>query len=328
MIAYSEVSFLFLTLFMVLGLTLLFFGGESLCKGAEKLALSYKVDPLIVGLTIVSIATSMPELITSFYGAMNEGDGIAIGNIVGSNLANIGLILPIAALIAPLDIHTRLIKKELPVLIGVSALFTLMCWTQPLSRLEGIVLLIGMIAYIAILIKWARGEKAILSQVISSEASSGKISRFYCWLFIALGGTLLHFGADFLVNASIQIAQRLGVNEVLVGLTVVAVGTSLPELAASIAASRRGQTDICAGNLIGSNLFNILLIGGSVSSIFTLKVEKNLFRIEFPAMILLTGLVWYFFSTHKKLTRKEALFLLLVYSLVIALSAFSNLKIF
>lgn len=322
MIPYTEVTFFILSLVVLLGLCLLFFGGELLCKGAESLALILGVNPIIIGLTIVAMATSMPELFTSLYGAMHNSPGIAIGNIVGSNLANIGLILGLSALVAPIAVHSRLVKKELPFLFIITVLFYLMASSGLIGHIYGIVLIAFMAGYLFFLIKNAKKEDPLVKESVEEEVSHMRTSKLMAWGFILAGAVALHFGAQFLVDASVEVATRLGVSELLVGLTIVAVGTSLPELAASISAARRGQVEICAGNIIGSNIFNILFIIGSVSSFFPIEVNSSLLKLEFPAMLVLTLLLWRVFSRDEIISKREGILLISLYAVIIAVSAY------
>lgn len=325
---YTEISGLILGLILVIGFILLFIGGEVLCKGAESLALRLKVNPVIIGLTIVASATSMPELVTSMYGAAIGSEGIAVGNIVGSNIVNVSLILGVAALIKPLTIHAQLIKKEVPILILVTAVFSVFCFNGSLSRVKGILLFLGFVIYTFYVIKSAKSESKKVKQEIAEDLESERRSLLYCWAFI-IGGTIcLHFGADFLVNTSIEFAHRVGISEMLIGLTLVAVGTSLPELATSLSAAMRGQFDICVGNIVGSNIFNILFIGGSVAAIFPLEFDRRLVELEIPAMFLLTIVLLWFFVTENNVKRWEGFVLVVMYVVIIILTAFKELGYF
>lgn len=320
MFEYAEFSFILLSVFLTVGLAFLFFGGEALCKGAAGLALHMNINPIIIGLTIVALATSMPELVTSLYSAFQDAPGIAVGNIVGSNLANVGLVLGIAAVIAPIKVHARLIRKEVPILMGVTLVYWIMGLGGVVSRVEGIILLVGLFAFLILVVRTAREDKKLVKEVVVIEKEAAELTLGKCWIYVVVGAVLLHFGAEFLVNSSIQVASRLGVSETLIGLTIVAIGTSLPELAASISAARRGHSDICVGNVIGSNLFNILFIGGTVSTIAPLEINSSLLWVDYPAMILMTAVLWYFFVSGHKVTRREGVGLIGLYFVVIGVS--------
>ncbi len=309
-------------------------GGDWLAKGAASFALILKINPVVVGLTIVSISTSMPEMITAFIAAAGGNSGLAVGNIVGSNLGNAGLILGVAALIYPITIQNRLVKQEVPLLLIVTVMFTLMSMggflaAGEIGRLEGILLLAGAAGYLFFMVMQAKRsgpeETTEIGEELADELKDPIDSMGKCLLFIIVGSVFLAIGAEMLVGSSVQIATRLGVSEVLIGLTLVALGTSLPELAASAAAALRKQSDIIAGNIVGSNIFNMLLIGGSVSTFFPLQVERRLFVIEFPSMVLLTLLLWFAFYTERKVTRLEGGFLVTLYFVIIGLSSLSQM---
>ena len=321
---YSTFPVWLLLVFLVLGLLGLTFGGDWLTQGAAAISVNLKISPVVIGLTVVSMATSMPELVTSLLAA-KDSPGLAIGNIMGSNIANIGLILGITALITPLAIQLRLIRREVPFLLAVTLLFTLFA-VGGFARWEGIVLLSVAFAYLAYVIRSAKNEPDSINAEFmeeveeASETSVGKA----CWL-VLLGALLLGLGADFLVGSSVEMASRMGISDSLIGLTIVAIGTSLPELAASVAAARSGHSDICAGNIVGSNLFNLLLIGGAVSTIVPFPVEASLFQFEFPAVILLTALLLWFFKTGHIVSRREGVTLLVLYLGILTISALSQL---
>lgn len=329
MLDYATFHNILLAFLLLVGFAMLCLGGDWLARGAASLALALRINPVVVGLTIVSIATSMPELITAFIAAAGGNSGLAVGNIVGSNLGNAGLILGIAALICPIMIQSRLIKQEVPLLLVVTVMFTLMSMggfmaTGEIGRLEGLFLLAGTAAYLYFLVFQARRSGPHENDEIADELKEPIQSIAKCLAFVFGGGALLALGADFLVGSSVEIATRLNVSQVLIGLTVVAIGTSLPELAASIAAALRKQSDIIAGNIVGSNIFNMLLIGGAVSTFYPLEVEARLFVVEFPSMVLLTVLLWFAFYTERKVTRLEGGFLIILYLVIIGFSVASQ----
>lgn len=302
------------------GLAGLTAGGDWLCRGAIGLAAFLRVKPLIIGLTVISAATSMPEFFISLLGSLRGSYGLSIGNILGSNIANIGLILGLSALICPLVIRVRLIRIDVPILIAVSALFALLCWTS-LSRIDGVLLLAVLFVYLFFLIRASRDEEMVIpgiEEVISDEIRGLSLGRSLLWL--GLGTVALALAAALLVQSSVEIAGRMGVSEVLIGLTVVAIGTSLPELAASIAAAIRKQADLCAGNIVGSNLFNLILVSGSVSVISPIGIDRNLFLVEFPAMLFFALLLWPLIFTGKIVTRLEGVLLLLFYGAFLTIS--------
>lgn len=315
---------LLLALLMVVGFAALSFGGDWLTVGAATVSVKFKINPVVVGLTIVSMATSMPEMMTSLLAA-KDTPGLALGNILGSNVANIGLILGVTALIAPLAVQSRLIRREVPILIGVTVLFTLMSFGG-YSRGEGVVMLVLTVIYLIYVVRGARDGGDPLGDELAEEVQgASKHSTGAGIGLILLGGGLLALGADVLVGTSVEIAGRMGVSDTLIGLTIVALGTSLPELAASVSAARAGHTDICAGNIVGSNLFNILLIGGGVATIIPIPVEPSLMLFEFPAVLALTVLLLWFFKTGHTVSRREGVILIFLYLAILSVSALKQL---
>ena len=320
---FNDLPIWMLVVVLVVGFAGLTFGGDWLTSGAATISINLKINPVVVGLTVVSIATSMPELVTSLL-AVEESPGLALGNILGSNIANIGLILGITALIWPLTIQLRLIRREAPILLGVTILFTLFA-ADGFQRWEGIVLLGLTIAYLCWVICGVRQESGREATEFADGApEASERSSLWAALLVLVGAALLALGADTLVGSSVEIARRLGVSDTLVGLTIVATGTSLPELAAAVAAARAGHGDLCAGNIVGSNLFNLLLIGGCVSTVGPFPVDPAMLRIEFPAVLALTALLLWFFKTSQIVSRREGVVLLLLYAAALSLSALSQ----
>lgn len=329
MIDYSSLSGILLALLIVGGLAGLFFGGEWLARGAASLAISMRVSPVVVGLTIVAIATSMPEMITALFAASRGNDGLAVGNIVGSNIANAGLILGISVLIRPLVIERRLIRLEMPFLLAGTILFVLVSMggvyaSGVIGRTEGSLLLLCAVLYLFFIVFRTKKMPPDVVHKMEEELPQDPGSVAADWGWILAGAILLALGAEALVGASAETALRFGVSEFLIGMTIVAIGTSLPELAASVAAAVHGNNGIVAGNLLGSNIFNLLLIGGGVAVIFPLQVDASLFIIEFPALLLMSLLMWLFFRTGAIVTRREGVVLLLVYAAIIGLSGLSQ----
>lgn len=310
-----------LTIGIAVGVTLLMFGGQWLTVGAGSLALNLKINPVIVGLTVISVATSMPEMITALVAASKGNAGVAVGNIIGSNICNIGMILAIAALLTPVVIQHRLVRAESPFLVAVTLLFSGFC-IGGLARWEGITLLLVAVAYVTVLVVRSQRHPEDVPPDISEELEEPVRSNLKAVLFVLVGGAGLAVGAEILVECSVESALRLGVSEVLIGITVVAVGTSLPELAAAVAAARRRQSDLVAGNIVGSNLFNILLIGGTVSTVYPLPVEPSLFRMEIPAMIFLTVISFFMYYRDRIVSRIEGGLLLGLYVAIIACASF------
>ena len=309
---------------LVLGFIALTYGGDLLTAGAAAISVNMKIDPIVVGLTVVSIATSMPEMATSLMAA-KDNPGIALGNILGSNIANIGLILGVAAILAPLKIQLRLIRREVPILIGVTVVFGLFALGGGFHRVEGAILLVLTAAYLIYVVRNAKAEpQAVAEEFAEGAEEIPQKSNPAALALVLIGGGLLALGADFLVSSSVEIATRMGVSDLFIGLTIVAIGTSLPELSASIAAVRAGHGDICAGNIVGSNLFNILLIGGGVSALTEMDVQSELLLVEFPALLLLSALLLWFFKSGHIVSRREGVCLLFLYFTILSVSALSQ----
>ena len=315
---------IFLLLFLLaVGLIFLAYGGDILTRGAAAVSVNLKITPIVVGLTVVSIATSMPEMATSLMAA-KDNPGIALGNILGSNIANMALILGISAVIVPLRAEHGLISREVWALISVTVIFFICAMTEGgFSRAEGLFLLSSTVFYLINVVRGAKSKFTIEQFTESNEGITRKTTKAAV-LFILFGGILLALGAELLVGASVQMAMRMGASELFVGLTIVAIGTSLPELAASVAAVRAGHGHICAGNVVGSSIFNMLLIGGGVSAYVGMDVRNELLMIEFPTLLLLSCLLLWFFKSGHIVSRLEGICLLFLYAGILTLSALSQ----
>ncbi|MBK9714998.1 MAG: calcium/sodium antiporter [Kouleothrix sp.] len=248
------------------GLGLLVGGAELLVRGASRLAATLGVSPLVVGLTVVAVGTSAPEIAVALQSSLTGQVDLALGNIIGSNIANVLLILGLAALVAPLTVPQLLIRQDVPIMIGVSVAVLLLSLDGVLSWLDGTLLTAGIVAYIVYVVVQSRKESARVKAEYAAESGVEQRRASYGWgrsLAMALLGLLLLIvGADWLVDGAVAFARVLGVSELIIGLTIVAVGTSLPEIATSMLASIRGERDIAVGNVIGSCIFNLLLVLG------------------------------------------------------------------
>ena len=255
---------------IVLGILLLLGGGAVLVKGASQIAASYGVSPMIVGLTIVGFGTSSPELVVNVIGALQGASGLAFGNVVGSNISNLALVLGVSALISPIAIQGVLVRRELPLLLLATTAVTVMALDGPLegrSALIGrtdsivLILLFFIFIYISILdLVRVRREDQLLSDISHSEIAKPTGSKRYSWMFVVAGFLLLFFGGELTIENGVEFAEMLGIAPTIVGLFVVAVGTSMPELVTSIIAAVRGESDLALGNVIGSNIFNTLMV--------------------------------------------------------------------
>lgn len=300
------------------GLALLALGAEGLVRGSSSVALRLGVTPLVIGLTIVAFGTGTPELLVSVEAATSGNSGIALGNIVGSNISNIALILGCAALARPMQVRSVLLRREVPLMIGVTLLLCVMLLDGRLSRLEGALLLAGSIAYTVGAYVFAKRDRN--REVAAEFAQSMPAVTRSNWmdaLYIAGGLIALMLGAKLLVGGATVVAQALGMSQVVIGLTVVAIGTSMPELATSVVAAMRNEADVAFGNVLGSNILNILCILGLVALIHPFGVEE-LATLDLVVLagsaILLLPLMW----RGSVLNRWEGAALLAGYSVYVA----------
>ena len=288
---------------LVAGLVCLVGGAELLVKGAATIASKLGIAPVIIGLTVVAFGTSAPELAVSVSAAFGGSADVALGNVVGSNIGNILLILGASAIVGGLAVQQRIIRFDIPVLIGVSVLTLVLSLDNVIGRVDGIVLFAGVVVYVGWLVREARGERSdiVAEYAESVETLEGIALERPMWfngLLVAGGLTVLVVGSQLLVNAATDIAEAAGVSDLVIGLTVVAIGTSLPELATSILAAMRGQRDIAVGNVIGSNLFNLMSVLGLTSIVASdgIPVSDVSLRLDFPVMlaatIVLVPIVW------------------------------------
>jgi cation:H+ antiporter len=304
-------SVLQIILFLLGGLILLVAGGEILVRGSVGLAKRFNVSPLIIGLTIVSFGTSSPELLVSVKAALSDYGSLSMGNVIGSNIGNIAIILGISALIYPISVSKQIIKKEMPILIGVTLGSILFLLDGNLTRIEGAVFFIGLIIYIVIGYKLSVKHKDEV--VPSTEVETIKPMNFALAAVLIIAGLfMLVLGGDFFVKGAVEVAKRFNLSEAVIGLTIVAIGTSLPELFTSLIAAIKKEADIAIGNIIGSNIFNLLGILGLTSIIHPIKAEAiNL--IDFGLMFILTLFLFPLLKTGMKLNRLEGMFLISVY---------------
>lgn len=293
-----------LTIFsLVIGLVFLVGGAELLVKGAATIASKLGIAPVIIGLTVVAFGTSAPELAVSVSAALGGDADVALGNVVGSNIANILLILGASAVIGGLAVSQRIIRFDIPLLIVVSVVAFLMALDNTIGRIDGIILFAVVVGYTGWLIRQARGEREdIVEEYTESvETLEGRAVARPLWfnvMLVVAGLVVLVVGSQLLVNSATDIAEAAGISDLVIGLTVVAIGTSLPELATSILAAIRGQRDIAVGNVIGSNLFNLMSVLGlsSIVSSNGIPVIDVSLRLDFPVMlaatIVLVPIVW------------------------------------
>ncbi len=288
------------------GFLILTFGAEALVRGASTIALRLGIAPLVIGLTIVAFGTSAPELAVSLESALNEKSGIALGNVIGSNIANIGLILAITALIKPIDIQSQIVRRDIPLMITVTLLFWGLLLDGELDVIDGSVLFALLISYLGYSYYDSKKSGDI------EEVPEGKEHPSISVLLIIVGIAMLIGGGIIFVDGAVDLAQYFGISEVIIGLTVVAIGTSMPELVTSVVAARRGQSDLAIGNVIGSNLFNILAVLGITATIHPVSAD-GLELVDFIVMLALALIMLPFAYTGMRISRREAAVLLLIY---------------
>lgn len=300
------------TVFFVLGLIALVIGAELLVRGAARIAIGLGITPLVIGLTVVSFGTSAPEFAVSISSSLDGQTGVALGNAIGSNIFNVLLILGISAMIIPLTVSKQLIRMDVPVMIAISLATFLLALDTVITRIEGAILLAGLVVYTAILIfvgrKESRPVPAVDDVPLEKPASVGS------WLgnvtFVIAGLFLLVLGARWMVDSAITFAEFFGLSDTIIGLTIVAGGTSLPELITTVVASIRGQRDIAVGNVVGSNVFNMLgVLGvGALAAPSGLEVLHGVLYFDFPVMLASSIVCLPIFFTGARISRGEGLF--------------------
>lgn len=300
-------------LFIVGGLALLVFGGDYLVRGAVALALKLGIAPVVVGLTVLAFGTSAPELIVSVAAAVGGQPGIALGNVVGSNIANVLVILGATAVIAPVLSDDGELKISWVYAMLASGLLIVLCFLGPLVWWHGAILLSVLALTLYMQIGRARQGKAEAPELEVSTDGSRQIA---IWLVVGL--VLLPIGAQLLVNGATEIARSFGISEAVIGLTLVAIGTSLPELAASVASALRGRADMALGNVIGSNIFNLLSILGFTALIAPLPVPEQMLRLDLWVMLVTSLLLWPFMFRFWPITRAAGVGMLALYAAYVA----------
>lgn len=292
---------------------MLFAGAEGLVRGSSSLALRIGIAPLVVGLIVVSLGTSSPEFVISLKAALENNGNISLGNVVGSNIANIALILGVAALIKPMKVQAQVVRREIPIMIFVSLMLVLFLIDHELNRTEGIIFSIGIIIYSVISVYLAKKENNKLIEEEFAEAISKKsLQTWLAVVFIIIGLGLLIVGANIFLEAAVEIAKILGMSQAVIGLTIVAIGTSLPELVTSAVASIKNEADIAIGNAVGSNVFNILLILGITAIIIPINAEEISY-IDLGVMLIAAVIILPLSRTGFVLNRWEGALLLVGY---------------
>lgn len=277
-------------LMIVLGLIILVWSADLFVEGAAAIARHLGMSPLLIGMVVVGFGTSAPELSVSALSAWQGNPGIALGNGYGSNITNIALILGVTALISPISVHSQILKKELPILLLVTLFAFIQLHDGEFSRLDGaaeLIVFVGVMVWMIVQgMKQHRADS--FEQEVEAELEAHAMSEFQAWIWLLAGLVLLVISSRMLVWGAVSIATDLGVSDLVIGLTVVAVGTSLPELASSVMAARKGEHDLAVGNIIGSNLFNTLAVVGVAGVIHPMNIPADIINRDWPLMTLLT----------------------------------------
>jgi cation:H+ antiporter len=309
--------------FFVIGFLMLYYGANLLVKGSSSLAQSIGLTPLVIGLTVVAFGTSAPELVISVVSSIKDKSMIAVGNVVGSNICNIALVLGVSALLQPIKIHRSVVRRDIPIMLGISLYLLLISLNSKIGRFEGASLFGGIIVYTLfnyyMAIKESRQEFSDGSVAFESTVKEIEYvtSRTRQILLIVVGITGVIVGAEILIDAAVIIMKKFGVSEKFIGLTIVALGTSLPELATSVVAALRKEMDISIGNLVGSNVFNILSVLGAASLVRPISIPGGFIAsgllIDYLVMMFISFLPWLMMRKTSIVTRKDGLILLSCY---------------
>jgi cation:H+ antiporter len=307
-----------LILFCLAGFLLLYFGAEWLVKGSSSLARGLGITPVVIGLTVVAFGTSAPELVVSLISSIKGQSMIAVGNVVGSNICNIALVLGLAAIFQPIKCNPSVIQRDIPIMLAISLYLSVLTWNSILGRLEGATLLIGIILYTVFNYTLAQKGNIDAAEIESELEEIGFIaSRPKQIALILLGIAGVVGGAQIVVDNAVQIMKILGVSEKFIGLTIVAFGTSLPELAASVVAAIRGEMDISIGNLVGSNVFNIMSVLGLTALVRPIPIPGGFIEsglwIDYLVMMFTSFLPWLMMRKDYTVKRSDGVILLLCY---------------
>jgi len=308
-------------LLFVLGIGLLYVGAEVLVSNASGLALRIGIRPLIIGFTIIAMGTSSPELAVSLLSAIKGTKDIALGNIIGSNIANIGLVIGVAAIIRPLKIRVNTIRREMPYLIVATGIFYLLSLDGVMGLFDGLVLFGGFIIFIVYMIRLAQKDRQKDKEFFDGIGTKKRKRSMVIELILIICGLAgLVGGSTLMVNSAKVIALNLGISEIVIGITLVALGTSLPELAISAVGALKGEVDLAVGNAIGSNLFNILFVIAIVAMVYPIPVESGLLKFDYIFMLGLSIIFLPMMIKNLRITRLEGIFLLLLYAVYIWLT--------
>jgi cation:H+ antiporter len=311
------------------GALLLYFGAEWFVGGASALALALRVPQILLGLTVIAYGTSAPEIIVGVQAAVAGHGEVALGNVIGSNVANVGLILGIAALIKPPKVDGALRRRELPVLVASTALLPLLLLDGSISRWEGGALLLVAVAYTVWMIRVARSASAIAAAEVDASAATEAadlagapkpVGRLRVGATAAVGLVVLLVGGHLFVDGAVSVARMLGMSDRLVGLTIVAVGTSLPELVTTVIAARRGHSDFAVGNVVGSNIFNTFLCLGAAALAGSVAAPLSTLAFDIAALAVITVLAAAFIRSERFISRREGMIVVAAYAVFVAIT--------
>lgn len=301
---------------LVGGIGVLYFGAEWLVRGSARLAAAFGISPIVVGLTVVSLGTSAPELVVCVVAALEGRPGLATGNVLGSNLANIGLILGITALITPLNVQPRVVWRELPIMLAITLGLYALISDLYLSRGDGFILISVLVLYLLSAFRSSKGKTSELlgeyEEILEEQAKQASTKLKDTWLVLA-GVLGLVIGGYAIVEGAVGVGTALGISEVVIGLTVVAIGTSLPELATSVVAALRQEADIAVGNVIGSNIFNLAGILGVTAAVSPIPIARSVLTHELVAVAIMSFVLFPLVRWDWRLQRWEGAFLLASY---------------
>ncbi|MFK7757709.1 MAG: calcium/sodium antiporter [Flavobacteriales bacterium] len=300
-------------LLLIIGLAVLVFGGDLLVKGASGIALKLNMEPMVVGLTVVSLGTSAPELIVSINSALAGNPDIAMGNVVGSNIANLGLVLAITALVFPIAVNRKVLNTDWPVMVGFTAVVFIFGLDNQLVRWEGLVLILGLVVYIYMLLQRGKTHPDADEEDIDIDTDLERESLAKLILFLVGGVAALYLGSEWFLGGAINLGESYGLSQSVIGVTIVAFGTSAPELAASVIAAYRKQTDIALGNLVGSNIFNIGAVLGATSVVSPLTIDPKIMSNDIYWMIAVAVILFPLMVFRKKLSLLSGAILFLIY---------------
>lgn len=303
---------------LVIGPVLLIFGGQFLVDGSSFMARKLGMSPVFIGLTVVAFGTSAPELVVSVFAVIDGKDGVAIGNVVGSNIANILFVLGLTASLAPVVVSTKLLRLDVPILLGLSLVLLIFCLNASIGLMEGVIFLAGLVAFNYFSFKTASPEE-VRERIEGYEVPPEKVSSMRSLLQIFAGLILLAVGSEVFLRAAVDFAGYIGLSEAVIGLTIVALATSLPEAVTSLVAVSKGEKDIAIGNILGSNFFNILAILGVASLVAWdgLHIPLAMIRFDIPIMIAVTFACLPIFFTGYRINRWEGLLFVAYYGLYI-----------